>query len=82
MKLTQKEIFLKITQVLTEFGVSRESIEVHADYAKDMGLDSLDLVGLVNQMEYFFNIYVPNTDLDKFTNMQNTARYILTAVQG
>jgi acyl carrier protein len=47
-----------------------------ADFQKDMGLDSLDLVEMVARLEQFSGIYVPDDDIPKLKSISTTAEYV------
>lgn len=47
-----------------------------ASFAKDFGLDSLDQVELVTNLEEEFGIEIPDADADKITTVKEATDYL------
>jgi acyl carrier protein len=47
-----------------------------ADYQKDLGLDSLDLVEMVARLEQVTGLFVPDEHIARLTSITATAEYV------
>jgi acyl carrier protein len=58
-----ENIFEKVAEIIsTSKGISRESITIDSSF-EELGLDSLDAIELIADMEEAFNVTIPNTEL-------------------
>jgi acyl carrier protein len=63
-------IFEKIATILsTKKGIDKELIFIESSF-EDLGLDSLDAVELISDLEDEFNVTIPNIELQN-KNMKN-----------
>ncbi len=66
----------KIIQILGNFGIQRSEITDNVHFARDLGLDSLDTVDLIMQLEQEFGIRIPDEDYSKLTTMSGVIDYL------
>jgi len=66
----------RLVEILKEFGVPESAITEQAHFARDLGLDSLDSVDLIMQLEQAFGIRIPDEDHHKLTTVQDVLTYL------
>ena len=66
----------RVIEILKEFGVQESAITDQTHFSRDLGLDSLDSVDLVMQLEKEFGIRIPDEDYEKLTTMQGVLTYL------
>ena len=66
----------RVISILKEFGVSESAITDKTHFSRDLGLDSLDSVDLIMQLEREFGIRIPDEDYEKLTTMQGVLTYL------
>lgn len=66
----------RIIEILTNFGIKRSAITDTVHFSRDLGLDSLDTVDLIMQLEQEFGIRVPDEDYSKLTTLQGILDYL------
>ncbi len=69
----------RVINILTNFGVAESALtdttqSVH--FTRDLGLDSLDTVDLIMQLEQEFGIRIPDEDYPKLTTLQGVLDYL------
>ncbi|MEA5598775.1 acyl carrier protein [Rivularia sp. UHCC 0363] len=75
--MSQAEIFEKVKKIVVEqLGVEDEKITPNANFANDLGADSLDTVELVMALEEEFDIEIPDEAAEKITTVQEAVDYI------
>jgi acyl carrier protein len=63
-------IFEKIAQILSsKKGVSQEDIKIESSF-EELGLDSLDAVELISDLEDEFKVTIPNVELQNIKTIQ------------
>lgn len=64
-------IFEKIATLLsTKKGVNKELISIDSSF-EELGLDSLDSIELIADMEDEFNVSIPNTELQEIKTIRH-----------
>lgn len=64
-------VFEKIATLLsTKKGVNKELITIDSSF-EELGLDSLDSIELIADMEDEFNVSIPNTELQEIKTIRN-----------
>lgn len=66
----------KILSIFKNFGIEPSALTDDAHFVKDLGLDSLDLVDLMMQLEQTFGIAIPDEDYSKITNLKTLIAYL------
>lgn len=66
----------RVIEILKQFGVPESAITEQTHFSRDLGLDSLDTVDLVMQLEKAFGIRIPDEDYPKLTTVQNVLEYL------
>ena len=66
----------QIINILSGFGIPESAITNQTNFSRDLGLDSLDIVDLMIQLEKTFGISIPDEDWDKLTTFQSVLTYL------
>lgn len=75
--MSQTEIFEKVKKiVIDQLSVEADKITPQANFANDLGADSLDTVELVMALEEEFDIEIPDEAAEKITTVQEAVDYI------
>ncbi len=73
-------IFEKIALILsTKKGIDKESILIESSF-EDLGLDSLDAVELISDLEDEFNVTIPNMELQSIKTIQQAVDGLQKAI--
>jgi acyl carrier protein len=74
------EVFEKIKDlIITKKGVEAEKINIDSSF-EELGLDSLDAVELVADMEEIFDVNIPNADLQNFKTIRQAVEGLQKAI--
>lgn len=75
-------VFEKIATLLsTKKGVNKELISIDSSF-EELGLDSLDSIELIADMEEEFNVTIPNTELQDIKTIRNAVDGLSKALNG
>jgi acyl carrier protein len=75
--MSAAEIFEKVKKIVTEqLSVEASKVIPEANFANDLGADSLDTVELVMALEEEFDIEIPDEAAEKITTVQEAVDYI------
>ena len=75
-------VFEKIATLLsTKKGVNKELITIDSSF-EELGLDSLDSIELIADMEEEFNVTIPNTELQNIKTVRNAVDGLSKALNG
>ncbi|MGT2930511.1 acyl carrier protein [Streptococcus dentasini] len=79
--MTRSEIFAKISQMIKE-QMHLESLEVteETSFKDELGVDSIDLMEFVVNLEDEFAIEIPDDDIEDMTTLGNMLDYLTTKV--
>lgn len=66
----------RVIEILKQFGIPESAITDQTHFSRDLGLDSLDTVDLIMQLEKAFGIRIPDEDYGKLTTMQDVLTYL------
>jgi acyl carrier protein len=58
------------------FGIHKEQIKPESRFKEDLGLDSLDTIELVLELETAFDISIPDEDALDFKKVSDVKKYI------
>ena len=62
--------------IIKQFGVSESAVTLESSFVNDLGADSLDIVGLVMELEDEFNVNIPDEDAEKIQTVGDAVKYI------
>nr|ARW69901.1 acyl carrier protein [Polysiphonia teges] len=68
--------------VAQQLGVDKQLVTLEANFANDLGADSLDTVELVMAIEEEFDIEIPDEDAEKIATLNQAVKFIEQAVSG
>ena len=75
--MSQSDIFEKVKKIVVDqLSVEADKITPQANFANDLGADSLDTVELVMALEEEFDIEIPDEAAEKITTVQEAVDYI------
>ncbi|NJL09968.1 MAG: acyl carrier protein [Calothrix sp. SM1_7_51] len=75
--MSETDIFVKVKKIVgDQLSVEAEKIVPNANFANDLGADSLDTVELVMALEEEFDIEIPDEAAEKITTVQDAVNYI------
>ncbi|CAJ99570.1 acyl carrier protein [Helicobacter acinonychis] len=70
-------LFEDIQAVITEqLNVDAAQVTLEAEFVKDLGADSLDVVELIMALEEKFGIEIPDEQAEKIVNVGDVVKYI------
>ena len=76
--MSEKETFEKLqTIVSNQLGIEKEKVVPSADFTKELGADSLDVVELVMAFEEEFEIEIDDEVAGEMSTVQDALNYIL-----
>ena len=74
------EVFDRIKDlIVTKKGVEAEKVNIDSSF-EELGMDSLDAVELVADMEEIFDVNIPNTDLQNFKTIRQAVEGLQKAI--
>ncbi|HNV44574.1 MAG: acyl carrier protein [Spirochaetes bacterium] len=69
--------FEELRNLLVEkLGVEKDSITETAHFVNDLGIDSLEQVDLMMELEKRYQITIPDEDLEKLTDVKGLLTYL------
>ena len=75
--MNEQEIFDKVQAIIVEqLAVDKDQVTKEANFANDLGADSLDTVELVMAIEEAFNIEIPDETAEKIGTLQQAVDFI------
>lgn len=75
-------VFEKIATLLSsKKGVNKELITIDSTF-EELGLDSLDSIELIADMEEEFNVTIPNAELQDIKTIRNAVDGLAKAING
>jgi len=66
----------RVIKLLGNFGVENSAITSDVHFSRDLGLDSLDSIDLIMQLEKEFGIRIPDEDYSQLTTLQGVLNYL------
>ena len=71
-----------ITQILEEkLGLNNKELKDDARFYQDLGVDSLDFLEVISEVERTYKIEIPDDDLGKLGNVGSFVNYIAEKVK-
>ena len=75
--MSTESILEKIKEMLVDqLGLEEDEIHPDAEFAADLGADSLDLVELIMSMEEEFDLNIPDEDVEDIVAVKDAVNYI------
>nr|YP_009294012.1 acyl carrier protein [Hildenbrandia rubra]AOM67254.1 acyl carrier protein [Hildenbrandia rubra] len=72
-----KEIFDKVQEIIAQqLGVDKSQVTKNANFADDLGADSLDTVELVMAIEEEFSIEISDEAAENIANLEQAVEFI------
>lgn len=79
--MSESEILDKVKKIVVDqLSVELSNVTPQANFANDLGADSLDTVELVMALEEEFDIEIPDEAAEQITTVQETVDYISNKV--
>lgn len=66
----------QVIEILQSFGIKPSELTDTVHFTRDLGLDSLDTVDLIMQLEQTFGIRIPDEDYPKLTTFKGVLDYL------
>lgn len=66
----------QVTEILQSFGIQPSELTDTVHFTRDLGLDSLDTVDLIMQLEQTFGIRIPDEDYPRLTTFKGVLDYL------
>lgn len=74
-------IFERVQEIVVQqLGVDKAKVTLNANFANDLGADSLDTVELVMAIEEEFSIEIPDEDAEKIATLDQAIQFIQQAI--
>lgn len=71
------DVKAKVTEIIVKkLGVEESQITEEANFTKDLGADSLDIVELIMEFEKEFDITIEDSDAEKIQTVGNVVAYL------
>jgi acyl carrier protein len=71
-----KNITQKLTKTLIKVGVPKSQIQPNSNLKKDLGLDSLEIALLLNELEQQFELQIEDLEWEKLATIDNLKQYL------
>ncbi|GIV38900.1 MAG: acyl carrier protein [Thermonema sp.] len=72
-----EEILQTLRDILSEkLGIQPASVTPEAHLVKDLGIDSLDYIEIIMELEQVYNMSIPETDSEHFKTVEDVMLYI------
>ncbi|GCD09356.1 acyl carrier protein [Clostridium tagluense] len=70
-------VFEKVKNVIVEqLGIDAVEVTMEANFADDLGVDSLEIFEIVMSLEEAFEIEIPNEDIENIKDVKGIVAYI------
>ena len=70
-------VFEKVKKVIVEqLGLDEAEVTMEANFADDLGVDSLEIFEIVMSLEEAFEIEIPNEDIENIKDVKGIVKYI------
>ena len=75
--MNEQEIFEKVQTIISEqLGVEKSQVTKDANFANDLGADSLDTVELIMEFEKEFDIQIPDDKAEAIATVGDAVSFI------
>jgi NADH dehydrogenase (ubiquinone) 1 alpha/beta subcomplex 1 len=76
--LSQDEVTSRVVEVIKSFNkVDPNAVTAHSHFQKDLGLDSLEQVELILNIEDEFAVDIPDAESEKIQSAEDAINYII-----
>ncbi|MBZ9689672.1 acyl carrier protein [Clostridium estertheticum] len=70
-------VFEKVKKVIVDqLGLDEAEVTMEANFADDLGVDSLEIFEIVMSLEEAFEIEIPNEDIENIKDVKGIVKYI------
>ena len=66
----------QVIDILASFGIKPSQLHDNVHFTRDLGLDSLDTVDLVMQLEQGFGLRIPDEDYPRLLTLNGVLTYL------
>ena len=74
--MSEKEIYAKIVEIIQEHDSSKLHVTPELNLKEELGVDSVDLMEFIINLEEAFDIEIPDEDMDNFKTISDVVPYI------
>ena len=74
--MSEKEIYAKIVEIIQEHDSSKLHVTPELNLKEELGVDSVDLMEFIIDLEDTFAIEIPDEQIDHFKNISDIVIYI------
>ena len=69
--MSEKEIYAKIVEIIQEHDSSKLHVTPELSLKEELGVDSVDLMEFIINLEEAFDIEIPDEDMDNFKTISD-----------
>lgn len=74
--MSEKEIYAKIVEIIQEHDSSKLDVTPELSLKEGLGVDSVDLMEFIINLEDAFGVEIPDEDMDNFKTISDVVAYI------
>lgn len=75
--MANEAVFEKVKGIVAErLGVDEDQVTMEAEFINDLNADSLDLVGVISDIEDAFNLTIADSDMESIRTVGNAVELI------
>ena len=74
--MSEKEIYAKFVEIIQEHDSSKLHVTPELNLKEELGVDSVDLMEFIINLEEAFDIEIPDEDMDNFKTISDVVTYI------
>ena len=74
--MSEKEIYAKIVEIIQEHDSSKLHVTPELNLKEELGVDSVDLMEFIINLEEALDIEIPDEDMDNFKTISDVVAYI------
>ncbi len=78
----QKKIYYQIISILRGYGIRKTKVTPHARLSEDLGLDSLQVINLLMDIEHTFNILFSDEQTHNLKDVRMLTVCVLSNLEG
>jgi len=82
MNISVEEVAKRVKKIIAEqLGMGEDEIRGEAEFQKDLGADSLDIVEMIMSLEEEFGTEIPDEEAEKIKTVQEAIDHIVQRLQ-